>query len=200
LSIQLLERRFNGLQLSEMTGGFQRDNAALAGAAGQALSETPLSEARVREALAAVSLPGRMERIQSSPVVLLDGAHNPDKMGATQRAMQAIPAQRRIAVMAMKQGKDVGPVLRLVAKSADHIIFTRFYDKGPWRAVSPMTLQAWLPAGGVSSEVIDDPLVATREALKQANDADLVWVTGSLYLVGDVRALWVPVETLLTPS
>ncbi|MEL6344482.1 MAG: Mur ligase family protein [Myxococcota bacterium] len=189
--LRLDGQRLDGLRTA-MPGRFQPTNAALALSAAAVLLGA-LDAAMVREALL-VQLPGRIEQVQHQPTVILDGAHNPDKVAGTVDALRDRGLDgRRITVVAIKAGKDAETILTAIDEMSDAVILTRFDDKGPWKATPPSVLQAILPHG----EIIDDPLEATRTALARASAADMVWVTGSLYLVGDVRALWHPLPALL---
>jgi len=75
-----------------------------------------------------------------------------------------------------------------VADHVDEIIVTRFRPKGLWKSVPTAALLALLP----EATAIDDPDEAVEAALARAEPADTVWVTGSLYLIGDVRGRWFP--------
>ncbi|MCA9981037.1 MAG: MBL fold metallo-hydrolase [Anaerolineales bacterium] len=179
-----------------LPGSFQAQNAAVALAAITAVeAKMGLSVApEARQAgLKAAQLAGRVEQIQSAPTVILDGAHNPDKV----RAVAGVMAERRtagrvITVLAIKEGKAAGEMLPAVVALSDELVVTRFLSKGLWRAMSPEALaaeaQAINPALKMTLE--PNPLAALRLALAQATAEDVVWVTGSLYLVGDVRSYW----------
>lgn len=187
-----------------LTGYFQRLNASLALAAAAAFTGTPLPEPLVAQALAQVRFPGRMEVVQHDPVVVLDGAHNPDKMAAAAQAMDAAyPTQRRVVVLALKADKDAAQVVRLATARADRLIVTQFYAKGLWEALPADVLAATAAAAAADAGrdlpvvVEPDPLRAVAQALAAAAPDDVVWVTGSLYLVGDARAHWFPVERLV---
>lgn len=179
-----------------LPGPFQAQNAAVALAAITAVeAKMGLSVApEARQAgLKAAQLAGRVEQIQSAPTVILDGAHNPDKV----RAVAGVMAERRtagrvITVLAIKQGKAADEMLPAVVALSDELVVTRFLDKGLWRAMPPEALaaeaQAINPALKMTLE--PNPLAALQLALAQATAEDVVWVTGSLYLVGDVRSYW----------
>lgn len=180
-----------------MLGSFQVMNAALAVAAAHAFN-ADLDATAVRDGLRTVRFAGRMEVVQTKPTVILDGAHNPDKMRA---AAESLPhtASRVIGVVGMKAGKDVEQTLIHALPRMDEVVVTEFELKGLWEAVSADFLQKTVhhlnPNLPVTAE--PNPRAAVRFALDRATSADLVWITGSLYLVGDVRQLWYPNEKLL---
>jgi len=77
-----------GVELA-VAGPFQRRNFALARAAAEALVG-PLNEAAVREAAAEVTIPGRLEIVDSDPLTVVDGAHNPSGMAALAEAIEEL--------------------------------------------------------------------------------------------------------------
>lgn len=182
-------RRFAGVELGLM-GGFQQQNASVALAAALAFAPD-LPEKAIYEGLRSVRFPGRMEVIQSEPTVILDGAHNPDKMQAAAESL-AFTDARVIMVLGMKAGKDVDEVLLHALPLASEVVTTEFRVKGIWEAVSAETLTqtALTIAPNLTVHSEPDPTKAIEKALALANPADIIWVTGSLYLVGDVREYW----------
>ena len=96
--------RYFALELG-IIGEFQRVNAACAVAACLAFDPN-LPETVIFEGLRTVQFPGRLEVMQTHPTVILDGAHNPDKMGAAAESM-AYSHARTIVVLAMKAGKEL---------------------------------------------------------------------------------------------
>ena len=190
-----------------LVGAHQAQNAAIAVAAAHAfvrqigLLGGELPDEAVRRALARVRVPGRIERFRlpapdGQRRIVLDGAHNPDKMAALAAALRTLFRWRRlVGVVAFKQGHDHRASLAAIAPLLDHVVLTRFSaetDYGRDVAQPPETLQSVLSEIGTSArvEMADDPAYALQVALDVAGPDDLVVVTGSLYLVGAVRP-WV---------
>ncbi len=148
----------------------------------------PSVEAAIRNA----RQPARLEVVPGSPAVCLDGAHNPDKMQALLRALEAHPAGRlrpRVAlvgVLALKDGESIAAPL---ASTADAVVLTepRVFEKPARPAASLAPCCA-----GRSVHVCPDPDAAFDRALQLAGPAGLVVVTGSLYLVGALRERFYP--------
>ena len=185
-----------------MLGDFQRQNAACAVAAAHAFTGG-LSEAAVRQGLMVATLPGRLERVQTGPVVILDGAHNEDKMRAAAGAMaQRFAGRRRVVVMAVKSDKSYRDMLPLALAGADRLVVTRFGGHGARGPVEPAVLAAaardMFPDLPVSVE--QEPLDALGVAMAAAGPSGVVWVTGSLYLAGEVRERWQPAEDLIVEA
>ena len=95
-------------------GAHQGDNAAAALAAAEAFFLTPLDEAVVREALGSVRVPGRLETVAHSPLVLLDGAHNLAGAQALARSISGDFAVDGpvVAVVGLLVGRDTSAFLR----------------------------------------------------------------------------------------
>ncbi len=186
-----------------LAGDFQRHNAALAMAAAQAFVGDVLPPATLAHGLRQARLPGRLEVVAERPLTILDGAHNPDKMAAAAAALEvAYPDRRRIVVMGMKSDKALEDVLPLALARAEVLVATQFYVKGLWQPIPAADLArlAQRVAPHVTVYVVDDPLQATALAQSLARPQDMVWITGSLYLVGDVRELWFPTSALIAQA
>jgi dihydrofolate synthase/folylpolyglutamate synthase len=188
------QHRINHLHIG-LLGEHQITNAALAIAATDALASSGLSvpDAVIERTLPAVRVPGRLEVVGAEPTVVLDGAHNPDKLDALLAALPAyFTYQRLVIVAAFTRRHDVAAMLARLAPIVDHIVLTSFAmhgDFGPGQAIPPEELAALLatlqPRG--TSEVVPDPVTAVATARAWAKPDDCVCVTGSLYLVGAVR-------------
>lgn len=186
-----------------LKGDFQFENTACAVAAVRALSGFAVAAEAVRAGVLQAQIPGRMEIIQTAPVVILDGAHNPEKMQASSRAINGYYAgKRRLVVLSLKSDKAAGDVLPFVVDEADLLIVTKFHLKGLWTPMEPETL------AGLSAElnpaldirIQSDPIPALKMALAEARPDDLIWVTGSLYLVGNIREYWYPSADLIAQA
>ncbi len=149
-----------------------------------------------------MTFPGRLEVMQTDPLVILDGAHNPDKMGAAAESVayaESAESAQTIVVLAMKAGKDLEETMLHLLPHADRVIATEFGGAGVWRSNSAETIANMIRtlAPNMPLEIVRDPIEAVQHAIALASPLDLVWVTGSLYLVGNVRNYWYPKEKLL---
>jgi dihydrofolate synthase/folylpolyglutamate synthase len=180
-------RRLTGLRIG-LLGAHQAGNAAVALALLDALGERfalTLPEATLRQGLAGVRWPGRLELLDGSALghgrILLDGAHNPAGAAALASALADLGVRRPTIVFGAMRTKDVRGVLRALAPLEPRFVFTRVEDPG---ALSREELAAaWAPIGG-DAATAPDP----RSALEAAA-GDPVVVAGSLYLVGAVRGM-----------
>jgi dihydrofolate synthase/folylpolyglutamate synthase len=178
---------YEGLWLG-LHGRHQADNFATAVAATEAFFSAPVEDHLVREAAATVRSPGRMEVVGRQPLVILDGAKNPDgaAAAASTLAEEFGDARSRILVVGMLGGKD--PLDMLTALDAGHArLVVACLPPSP-RALPTVEVAAAATALGAPVEVIEAVPDALRRAVERAGPDDLILVTGSLYVVGAARA------------
>lgn len=191
--------QLDGLRL-RLLGEHQAANASVALGMLEALAEqgVAISEAAVREGLAQAHIPGRLEIVQDDPPVILDGAHNPEKARRLREALATLYPGRDVAlVLGCLSAKEVGGIVEELVPIANMTVTTAptVYFKP---AVPPYELAQHIAEAGGRAVAVDGPLYALDMALKAARAAGaVVVVTGSLYLVGEVREHWHPTRELL---
>lgn len=169
-------------------GAHQGDNAAIALAATEAFFDRALDPDLVAEAFAAVRNPGRFEVVQRDPLLILDGAHNPDGAQAAAEALAegfAVTGEQRL-VIGVLDGRDPGELLDIldVASAAEVVCCT---PDSP-RALPAAALAEQVERLGGRARTIPDVGEALDAALADADVDDVVLVAGSLYTVGAARA------------
>ncbi|MGE5560625.1 MAG: bifunctional folylpolyglutamate synthase/dihydrofolate synthase [Chloroflexota bacterium] len=169
-----------------LAGPHQCENTATAVAALKLLADqgAALSDAEIRHGIAATVWPGRLEVLSQRPMVVIDGAHNPQAAAALAVAVGPVRRRRTILVLGMLADKDIGPVLDSLVPLADEIIVT---TPASVRASAPEAVATEVARRAANVRAIADAHAAVAEALTVAQADDLVLVTGSLYLIGDVR-------------
>ncbi|MBN2090802.1 bifunctional folylpolyglutamate synthase/dihydrofolate synthase [candidate division KSB1 bacterium] len=193
---------YDGLKVG-IKGEFQMANAACAVAAVEKLKNFQIPASAIRRGLEKATLPGRMEIIQQQPLVILDGAHNPDKIrGVVHAVCDEYPDKKKIVVLGFKSDKATEDILPILLQDVDELIITAFYVKGLWEPTAPEEIARQVRAlfPELPLQIIPDPLDSIKQALKIARTDDLVWVTGSLYLVGDIREYWYPAHELIAKA
>jgi dihydrofolate synthase/folylpolyglutamate synthase len=166
-------------------------NAGASVVAVEALLGRALGDQAVRDALAGVRSPGRVEVVGRRPLVVLDGAHNPDAAAALVEAVgEAFHWKRLHLVAGMFADKDVEAVMGLIGPSADSAYVAP--NSSP-RSAAPERLSVALTKGAGVSQVEAFPSVpdAVYAATAAASANDLILVTGSFYTVADARPLFV---------
>lgn len=176
-----------------LLGRHQLDNAACAVGAIHAMrrSGRVIGEQAIREGLARATWPGRFEILARRPWVIIDGAHNPEGADVLHRTFETLfPGRRPVVVMGILGDKAVGPVVDTIAPLAREIITTS--PNYPGRALPAEALAAALRAKCPSTDVSVAPsiAVAVQTGLDRLQGVDdVLLVTGSLYLIGDVRPM-----------
>ncbi|OFV93345.1 MAG: hypothetical protein A3F68_07375 [Acidobacteria bacterium RIFCSPLOWO2_12_FULL_54_10] len=170
-----------------LRGRHQVENSLAAIAASRELAAAgfPVSEASVQQGLSEVSWPGRLERIGKSPAVYLDGAHNPDGARALARFLEQEFAGRRILlVYGAMRDKAISEITEILFPRAACVILTQ--PNQP-RATSPATLHELCSHLNPNISIEANPQKALAAAIAKSSPQDVVIVTGSLFLIGDIK-------------
>ncbi|HLF69464.1 MAG TPA: folylpolyglutamate synthase/dihydrofolate synthase family protein [Actinomycetota bacterium] len=168
-----------------LMGQHQSRNLAVSIAAVEAFFGRQLDPEATRAALLQVRSPGRMEIVRLHPVVMLDGAHNPDGAATLAGAIKtSFPGRHTTLVLSIMSDKDREGILERILPLADSVIFTRC--EGP-RASDPRDLASIASKLGHASSVVPSLREAIDAAIDQSGHEDLVLMTGSLYAVGEAR-------------
>jgi dihydrofolate synthase/folylpolyglutamate synthase len=172
-------------------GEYAARNAAAGLVAIEALFGKALELDVVREALAGLRAPGRLEIIERDPLLVLDGAHNPAGAEALSVALrEAFIWERLHLVLSTSANKDVGGIVVPLAPLADVVYLTQ---NNSVRSADPLTLAERFATKGGSVQIQPSVAAAIDAARSAADPGDLILVTGSLYTVADAyRALGRP--------
>lgn len=178
-------RDWKDLEIS-LLGVHQMGNAILALEASLALGEERVSESAIRAGLKNTRWPGRMELLRENPHVILDGAKNAAGLRALRKSLTELDYERLILILGIADRKDVEAMACEIVPAADEIICAR----ASWRGVAPEILAQAIQACGRECWPAATVSEAIERALTRAREGDLICVTGSLFLVGEVRAWW----------
>jgi dihydrofolate synthase/folylpolyglutamate synthase len=173
-----------------LPGRFQLENALNAVAAAQLLQNRgfQIPEDAITQGIANTVWPGRLEKLQSAPDVYLDGAHNPSAARELALFLEQNFSGRKIRLIyAALRDKAVDEVAGLLFPHAAVVIFTAPRTS---RAVSAPQLAEIAGHHAAHFSVIPDAERAFEHALAQAVPEDAIFITGSLYLVGQLRHYW----------
>lgn len=175
--------QFEGLKLA-LVGAHQIRNAALAIAATPLLRpHFEITREEIYTGLATVEWPGRLQRVQRSPTIVLDVAHNPPAIRQLVRTVSEVYHYDRVLlVVGMLKDKDSRQAADSLATIADHVF-----------VITPKTERA-LPAHELAKqfrnysgrlEVCPDVNKAVAQAKSFAGKRDLILITGSHYVIGE---------------
>jgi dihydrofolate synthase/folylpolyglutamate synthase len=187
------ERRFWPELELNLLGDHQAANAAVAIACVEELRSAGwyLPDAAVAAGLATVTWPARLEVVGRRPLIVLDCAHNIASAEALVRTLQAsFASARRLLIFAGSDDKDLAGMFRVLSPHFQHVFLTR-YTNNP-RGVPAERLAELLRANGdLPYTLCATPAEAYHAAHAAAAAEDILCITGSVFLAGELRPLLV---------
>lgn len=180
------------LEQLALQGAFQKENATVAIRAFRSWMEVTGRSVQaefIEAALRVVSWPGRMEVLQETPLVIIDGAHN---LPAIERLVQNMTARvgkkQTLLFSALTRKDSKQMLLRLQEALPDvNIILTSFHpSKG--QSIARSDVEAYLDSRKISYEESFEDVI--DRFASSTDDKSELWVTGSLYFIAEVRHWW----------
>ncbi len=178
------------------SNSYQLANQALATALARAAG---VSDEALRAGTKLWRLPCRFETMQHKPHVILDGAHNVAKVRSTVENLARLGYRKLHLVLAIAHDKDAEAISSIIIPRADYMYATRF-QINERKCTDPSLLSDYGKRFGqksLSTTVHLDPYRALAAALAQATPDDVVLVTGSFFLAGELRKQWYSSEWVL---
>ncbi|WP_414635218.1 bifunctional folylpolyglutamate synthase/dihydrofolate synthase [Bacillus sp. NTK074B] len=174
-----------------MIGNHQINNAALAIMVVELLEKTcemKIGVENIRRGLKKATWPGRMEAMSDTLDIYIDGAHNPEGVAALVKTIKERFLHKNVAVLfSALHDKELKPMINHLEDAADSIAFTTFDFP---RVASVEELYA------VSSHpnkiAVDDWKAYLKDKLAIMQDDDVLFITGSLYFLSEVKPLLLP--------
>lgn len=167
-----------------LAGAHQAQNIATAVLA---LRRLGIDEAAIREGIASVRWPGRMERVAERPDMIVDGAHNPAGVRVLADHIRTHYADRKVwLIYGTMRDKSIGEIADTLFPLAQELILTA--PDSP-RSLDPGSLLKICghPRARVAARLPEALEMVRAEAAPE----DVVFISGSLFLVGEARALLV---------
>ncbi len=205
-TLRLVRRDFFGERVAPMTlnflgrrwrleevrlgvaGSYQIDNATVALGALEVLEERGygINEGSICEGLGKITWPGRLELVQMSPRILLDGAHNTAAAKSLREALQEEFDYGHLSmIVGIMEDKEIPAILAELAPLADVLVASRPHNS---RAMSPQRIAEIAQPYCKEVKVIEEVKDAVDYLKKEvAQEDDLILVTGSLFTVGEAR-------------
>jgi dihydrofolate synthase/folylpolyglutamate synthase len=173
-----------------LPGHFQVQNALNAVAVAHVLAARGLhvADEAIASGIANTVWPGRLEKLHAHPDVYLDGAHNPAAARELASFLTQNFASRKIwLIYGALRDKSVDEVAGQLFPLAAEVVFTE--PRTP-RAISASQLAEIAGHHARHSETIPEAETALDHVLAKAQPQDAIFICGSLYLVGQLRAYW----------
>ena len=185
-------------------GEHQAANASIAVATIEKLQELGfrVSDEHVGEALSRVQCPARIEIVRRKPLVILDCAHTAESAQALLTTLQASfprhmgltgdQAVQKMLIFGCSRDKHVDAMMSILAPHFDHIFLTQYARSS--RCASQIRLESAVRASQVNASTVftSDPAEAWKRAEHRAGIDDLICVTGSVFLAGEIREICLP--------
>ena len=180
------------LEQLALKGAFQKENATVAIRAFRSWMEATGRSVQpecIEAALRVVSWPGRMEVLQATPLVIIDGAHN---LPAIERLVQnmtiRVGKKQTLLFSALTRKDSQQMLLRLQEALPDvNIILTSFHPSRGM-SIARSDVEAYLDSPQVSYEESFEDVI--DRFASSTEDKSELWVTGSLYFIAEVRHWW----------
>ncbi len=190
-SLRGIEFSYYGMQHVQLNvlGEYQVRNAILSIEATRALH---IPESVIREGLQHTQHSARFEIVQQDPLVIIDGAHNPDKMRAFISSLKKVVNIKKydsvVALISLKQGKDPQRTLRPLLAITDTVIITTFGKSMTLKVLKAVCKELNPKVKIITKKDSEVAHEAFQKSLKKSpNSNSLGIITGSLYLIGDLR-------------
>lgn len=164
---------------------WQAENALTAVTLAEGLNHRgyDISKQDIIKALKKTSLPGRMEIVNTEPRIMMDSAHNLNGMKALVEGLETIDYERLLLVMGVLEDKDYKGMAGVIDPKTD-----RLYTGEP---ISERKLDSDVLAEAFSDKIPKSThgkgIDALNAAIEDYRKGDLILVTGSTYLLGDIR-------------
>jgi len=142
----------------------------------------------------------RFELMQKKPLVVLDGAHNYDKLKSTFANLKKLKFNKLFLIFTLNENKNVRKILKMINKElpqgsaiylAHHLVAARTC------ADLKMMYNLFSSAHKKNISIYVDPWMALDQAIKKARQNDLILITGSFYLTGELRQKWISEKKIL---
>ncbi|MGL5615516.1 MAG: bifunctional folylpolyglutamate synthase/dihydrofolate synthase [Sarcina sp.] len=147
--------------------------------------ENKVSEKSIKSALEKVKWIGRMEIMKRKPIVLIDGAHNIDGINSLKNSIKEYFSYNRIILLlGILEDKQVEEMVDSIGEIATTVILTEPHND---RAESAQVMESYLKKTNKETYKIENYEEAYKKALELANIDDLIVISGSLYMIGDMR-------------
>lgn len=145
-----------------------------------------ISDTAMQQGFAAAGWPGRLELMNSNPVVLLDAAHNPDGAGALADALDSLfPDKSIVAVIGMMADKDWKKCVDILAPKCSTLIASSSEME---RSLKPELLTQYA-SGYCSCIACEDLTNAIKLGIDTVSGRDMLLVCGSVIMAGQARGI-----------
>jgi dihydrofolate synthase/folylpolyglutamate synthase len=188
-----INKRIKDIRMT-LKGEFQNRNGALAIGILELLEKKgyKFSRENIKAGIEETTWPGRIQVLSESPLIVVDGAHNPGAAGVLAKTVKNnFTYDRLILVLGVMADKDIKSITGGLTSLADYIICS---SPEYFRSASPEDLYKVVSPRGKKTEIIKTLPEAINRAKRIAGKNDMILVTGSLFTVGEALTAIDPVK------
>ncbi len=174
-----------------LIGDHQLDNARTAFAVIEELryQGVKISPAAVKEGFEQVEWPGRFEILQRNPLVIIDGAHNPDSFRNLAKTIKEYLTGRKVIfVLGVSEDKNIRTMLKTIKPVVDHLVITKSAHP---RAMDIEKIQELADVIGISSVCVERVEDAKEKAESLTNENSVIIAAGSIFIAGAFREMYI---------
>ena len=139
----------------------------------------------------------RQEIIQNKPDIILDGAHNVDKLNNLIEFVKTQKYQKLHLIFGAAEDKHYLPALKKLVPSIHYAYLTRFNNPLRKSANLKTLFSQVKKIKNIPTAIFHDSQMALEAAQKKASKNDLIVICGSFFLSGQLRQNWVSEEQIL---
>lgn len=169
-----------------------KTNASLASMVARYLK---INKRIIVQGLASAKLPARFEIVQRNPLIILDGAHNPDKLNYLTKRLrlfkQELTIKKTHLICSLTSEKNIKQCFKKIIKEVDFAYCTKALTTVRSFAEPKQLAKELKKLKPVAAQSFSRPDLALRAALNKADKNDLIIITGSFFLCGDLRNRWI---------
>jgi len=173
-----------------LAGEFQIENASLAMAITELINNKGfvITKDDIVSGVRNSQWPGRFEIVREKPMVILDGAHNPNGVNQfINNLRKLIPAKKIIAVLGVFQDKDYPTIIKTIVPRVNQVILT-MADNPRATPTSVLAKEAQRYMNKENIVETNNVTAAINKSLQIAQEDEVICITGSLYTVGEAKA------------
>jgi len=173
-----------------LIGDHQLDNARTAFAVINELRNqgVDIPNMAVKKGFEQVKWPGRLEILQRDPLVIIDGAHNPDSFRNLAKTIRDyLPERKVIFILGVSEDKNIRSMLRIIKPVVDTLIITK--SEHP-RAMKIEKIQEIAQSISLDGECAENVEEARIKAENRAKKNSIIIAAGSIFIAGAFREMY----------
>jgi dihydrofolate synthase/folylpolyglutamate synthase len=171
-----------------MSGQHQADNAVLAI---EAAKKIGIKEASIKKGIEKTKIPARFEIVRKNPTIVIDVAHNPDKIKTTLDNLGLLNYRKLHVVYASAANKDIEKISKIISPFVDYLYVTKYFVSLRKCADPKLIKKYWSKYNKkIKTDMLLDPYKALELAQKKSKSKDCILILGSFFLAGELRKNW----------